>query len=226
MSVDSTSPCPVQRLYEVNAVVPSGPLPAGVSSPSYGTRPANLSSSDMQGKGPEAIQAIHWYALYVRSNCEKLVEDRLNLGTEAEAYWPSYTVVRELRGKKVTLHRSLLPGYVFARFDIEHRISLMMLPQVVHILGSDHPLPISDAEVQAVRQLAAAPPDQRLVVEPSEIVADGQQIEVVKGPHWLRGLKGVVAYHKNRTRIVISVGLLNQQISTEVDAGWLRAVAA
>ena len=174
----------------------------------------------LQGKGPKAISPG------MLSTSDPTVNpwctERLNAGTEAQAYWPSYPVERTLRGKKFTIQRSLFPGYVFARFDLEHRKQLVTLPQIVHILGSDGPLAIPDTEVEAVRKLTLAP--QSAVVQPWQYVEAGDEVEIVKGPHSMRGLRGFVVYHKSQLRVVVSVRMLQRSIATEVEASWLRAV--
>lgn len=174
-------------------------------------------------KPPGSVKRMErWHAIYVRSNCEEIVEGALTYA-QVEHYWPSVETIRNVRrGKKVVIRRSLFPGYIFARFEFALRRPIITIPQVVHVLG-DGRGPLEDSEVEAVRLIAAMP---TVTAAPTLALLHevGESVVVTKGP--LAGLEGQVVYLKNSTRLVISVQMLRQSVSAEVDADWLRKIPA
>lgn len=153
-----------------------------------------------------------WYALQVRPQREIAVLEAL-VFREVLAYWPSYRV-------KVGQHyvrKSLFPGYVFARLNLASHPNV---PNVLRIVGAGKdPTPIPDEEISAVRRLSQSPSARPERLSDLKV---GQAVKVRIGP--LTGLEGYVVYLKNSTRIVVSVGLLGQAASAEVDLDAVEAI--
>ena len=130
-----------------------------------------------------------------------------------EAFLP--LVTRRQRWKDRWQQESfpLFPGYCFARFPHEHRLAVLTAVGVVHILGmNDHATPVSDGEIDAIRQLVTS----TLPVDPHPYLKQGMAVEVVRGP--LAGVRGILLRKDRRARLVIAIHLIQQAASVELDA--------
>jgi len=182
------------------------------------------------------VKPLSWFALYVAAQQERRVESRLDDIT-VEHYSPF--IQRPIRtGQKRSHHKPaspfertedpLLPGYVFARFDLldrTQRHNIISIPGVVRIVGFGlQPVSIPDEEVESLRLIVTAGVSIRSI----PLVTGGEYVRVVRGP--LTGAQGFVVYVKQGTasvpRIVVSVSMLGRSVSTEVDADWLEQCAA
>jgi transcription antitermination factor NusG len=94
----------------------------------------------------------------------------------------------------------------------------------VHILGQgDRIEPILDEEIYGLRELLES--NARCMAHP--LLKEGAWVRVKRGP--LKDLEGLLIRVKNQTRLVLSISLLSQSVSTEVDARdveYLRPAAA
>jgi len=161
---------------------------------------------------------VNWYALHCRSNAEKSIQRRLE-DDGVESYYPA-TVKPASHGRRET-EQKYFPGYLFAKFDLEHRAPVSRLNQVIGILGwRNEPIAIPEAEIEAVRLMVTNSVHRPAV---HDYVTAGDKVTVVSGP--LQGLSGFVISRKNAVRIVVSVTMLARSIAAEVDAHTLELVA-
>ena len=158
-----------------------------------------------------------WYIIHAYSGFENKVRDSIlaeaeRLGLEAlvEAVEvPSETVTEVKRGKKVSVERKTMPGYVLAKLamndDIYHLVK--NTPKVTGFLGSmGKPQAISDAEAARILntkdEAAKAEPKARISVD-YEI---GDSVKVLDGP--FASFNGVVEeldFEKNRVKVSVSI---------------------
>ena len=156
-----------------------------------------------------------WYAVRVRSNFERRTCIALRFGG-FEEYLPVYEWRWRARTRTRVTQRPLFPGYVFCRFDINYRRAILLIPGVLHILGQGRvPTPVDPAELAAVRTIA----ESGLPVEPCPFVGKLEPVCIVNGP--LRGLEGVVIEVKKRSRLVVSISLLQRSVCAEVEQDWV-----
>lgn len=153
-----------------------------------------------------------WYALRTRSRHEKRVEDQLT-ARGIEPFLPLIQRWRQWKDRRKQVAFPLFPGYCFARFSPKDRITVLSTFGVVQIIGNqDGPLPVPEAEVEAVRCLV----ESTLPYDPHPYLSEGMLVEVIRGP--LKGLQGVLVRKGTRARFVIQVGLIHQAASVELDA--------
>jgi transcription antitermination factor NusG len=160
---------------------------------------------------------VLWYAIWTRSRHEKTVRDQLSQ-KHIEVFLP--TVVRWSRWKdrKKKIDWPLFPGYCFARFDAGDRLPVLTCDGVVQIIGTDGvPSPIPEVEVESIRYLV----DSELSYDPCPLIKEGEMVKVVSGP--LRGVVGRLVRKGSHARLVLSVDLIGQAVSVEVDAADVRA---
>jgi transcription antitermination factor NusG len=153
-----------------------------------------------------------WYAIHTKSNCERMAA--LSLENKGyEQYLPLY------RRRVTEREAPLFPGYVFCRLDLRIPFRIVTTPGVVAIVGfGRHPMPISDAEVEAVQTVLRS----GLAAVPCPFLFEGQFIRVVRGP--LSGLEGILLKKKNELRMVVSVTMLQRSLSVEIDRDSITSV--
>ena len=154
----------------------------------------------------------HWYVLRTRSRHEKRVREQLET-RGIEPFLPLVERWRHWKDRRKRVAFPLFPGYCFARFPLSQRVAVLTTQGVVQILGNqDGPVPVPDAEVEAVRRLV----ESTLPYDPHPYLTVGMQVEVIRGP--LAGLRGLLLRKGARARLVIGVSLIHQGASVELDA--------
>ena len=155
-----------------------------------------------------------WYAVYTRSRHEQKAHDRLR-EKNIEAFLPLVErwSRRKDRRKKILL--PLFPGYLFVRALLDPYVHLEILKtkSVVRVLCRDgQPSPIPDEQINAIQVLMK----NGIAVTPYPYLKEGMRVRVVNGP--LTGVEGILIKTKpNKDRLVISVDLLQESVSVEME---------
>src|SRR6266853_1113341 len=98
-----------------------------------------------------------WFALRVRSRCEKLAaRDLANKGYEV---YPASAPQRRVWVDRIrTVEMPMFPGYIFARFDPSHGSKVLTAAGIVSIVGfGTRYCPVEDAEIEALRIVSRSP---------------------------------------------------------------------
>ncbi len=161
---------------------------------------------------------LAWYALRTRSRHEKLVHQQLASRT-VEAFLPLVDRRRRWKDRWKTVSFPLFPGYCFARFPYQDRLSVVTAVGVVQVLGINGiAIPVPDHEIEAVRQLVTC----TLPFDPHPYLKEGMEVEVVRGS--LAGVRGILIRKGARARLVVAISLIQQAASVELDAADVRPV--
>jgi len=168
-------------------------------------------------ESPKEAPNEAWYALHVRSQHEKSVFAQLDAKSH-EAFLPLYSARHKWADRWKTVSLPLFPGYVFCRFDISNRSSVLTTSGVIDLVraGSD-PAPIENAEIETVRAVVAS----KLTAEPYCDLIKGQSVRLVSGP--LSGVTGTLMEVRSNYRLMVSVQLLNRSVSVEIERDWVVA---
>ena len=161
-----------------------------------------------------------WYAVRTRSNYEKRVSASL-AEKRVEHYLPSFPEVHQWKDRKKLVEQPLFPGYVFTRLvdSRESRLCVLCINGVVSILGQgDRIEAVPDREIDAVRRLL----ESSAHCQAHPLLQEGAWVRVKRGP--LTNLEGLLVRLKNQTRLVISIALLSQSVSTEVDVSDVQVL--
>jgi len=159
-----------------------------------------------------------WYAIRTRSRHEKLVNQQLSC-RNVETFLPTVERRRRWKDRWKMVSFPLFPGYCFARFGSQDRLTILTAVGVVQILGiNGHPTPIPEYEIEAVRQLVTS----TLPFDPHPYLKEGMEVEVIRGP--LAELRGILVRKGSRARVVVAIHLIQQAASVELDAADVRAV--
>lgn len=155
--------------------------------------------------------ALLWYALYVRSRHERVVEDALRAKGYA-SFSPCYTVRRKRSDRTVDVEVPLFPSYVFCSFDPYQRLPILKTPGVVLVVSTgETPQPVEPHEIASLQAVIAS----GRKVQPWPFLKHGQPVRIQAGP--LSGALGTLLRTKNETRLVVSVTLLQRSIAVEID---------
>jgi transcription antitermination factor NusG len=174
-------------------------------------RPANQTASAIMDEPTTEA----WYALHVRSQHEKMVFAQLD-AKRHEAFLPMYSVRHRWSDRWKTVSMPLFPGYVFCRFDVTRRSSIMITSGVIDLVRSGaEPAPIENSEIETVRAVVAS----KLAAEPYGSLVKGQSVKLVSGP--LTGATGTLVEIRKNFRFVVSVQLLNRSVSVDIDQDWV-----
>ena len=165
---------------------------------------------------PTSGEGSQWYALWTRSRHEKRVREQLQRKS-VEVFLPTFSKWSRWKDRKKQVEWPLFPGYCFARFDAADRLPVLTCDGVVQIVGIEGvPSPIPAHEVEGIRQLV----DSELAYDPCPLVKEGEMVKLVSGP--LKGVVGRLVRKGAHARLMLSVDLIGQAVSVEVDAADVR----
>jgi transcription antitermination factor NusG len=154
----------------------------------------------------------HWFAAYTRSNHERTAADQLAIRSIAN-FVPTYESVRVWKDRKKRLELPLFPGYVFVRVPLEEKLRVLMIPGVVRLVGFDgRPLAVPDEEIETLRTVV----QHKLKAEPHPYLVAGRKVRILRGA--LEGMEGILIRKKGRLRVLVSINLIRQSATIEVDA--------
>lgn len=159
----------------------------------------------------------NWFALWTRSRHEQVVREQLEQ-KRIETFLPTVTRWSRWKDRKKKIDWPLFPGYCFARFDPRERLPVLKCTGVVSIISFEgEPAPIPELEIDGIRRLVQSD----LAYDPCPMIREGMMVEVVHGP--LSGVIGRLVRKNDKARLVLSVDLIGQAVSVEVDAADVRA---
>ena len=168
-----------------------------------------------------------WYIIHAYSGFEGKVRDaimaeatRMGLEQLVEAIEvPTETVTEARRGKKVSVERKFMPGYVLARLSMNDDVYHLVknTPKVTGFLGPNgKPQAISDAEaarmLNSKEEAAANAPKTQIKVD-YEI---GDSVKVLDGP--FASFNGIVEeLDFDKAKVKVSVSIFGRATPVELD---------
>lgn len=159
---------------------------------------------------------VAWFAVWTRSRHEATVLSQLE-GKHIEAFLPTVTRWSRWKDRKKRVDWPLFPGYCFTRIDPADSLAVLKCSGVVSLVCFEgQPAPISDLEIESLRTLVAS----ELRYDPCPMIHEGMVVEVQWGP--LRGVVGRLVRKGAHARLILSVDLIGQGVSVEVDAADVR----
>ncbi len=153
-----------------------------------------------------------WYALRTRSRHEKRVWAQLE-SRGIEVFLPLIARRSRWKDRTVQIQWPVFPGYCFARFPWHDRLRVLTAQGIVEVLGANgRAIPVPDVEIEAVRRLVTS----TLPVDPHPALEPGMAVEILRGP--LQGIRGVLIRKAGKARLVVSVTVIRQGASVQIDA--------
>jgi len=161
------------------------------------------------------LTSDRWYALHVRSRHEKIVFAQLD-AKQHNVFFPVYSARHKWADRWKTVLLPLFPGYVFCRFDVAKRSSVLTTSGVIGIVGAGtRPVPVETSEIEAIQWAVKSP----LFTEPFPDLVRGQRVVMTGGP--LTGLTGTLMEIRRNLRLVLSVELLQRSVLVEIEREWV-----
>jgi transcription antitermination factor NusG len=155
-----------------------------------------------------------WFALTVAPRKEKITAHTLRK-EGFEEFLPLYSSTRRWSDRIKRLENPLFPGYVFCRFDLRDRQTVLKTPGVVSIVSFGKlPEPIDESEMSALETVCRS----GLTAAPYPTPPVGSKVRLQDGP--LRGLEGIMVEDK-KTRLILSLTLLQRSVAVEIDRAWI-----
>jgi len=168
-----------------------------------------------------------WYIIHAYSGFEGKVRDAImaeaeRMGLEQlveQIEVPTETVTEARRGKKISVERKFMPGYVLAKLNMNDDVYHLVknTPKVTGFLGSSgKPQAISDAEaarmLNSKEEAASHAPKQQVKVD-YEI---GDSVKVLDGP--FASFNGVVEeLDFDKSKVKVSVSIFGRATPVELD---------
>lgn len=165
------------------------------------------------------MKTLSWFGIHVKSHSEfRAYEDLRYRGFEA--FLPVAPVRRRWSDRVKKLNLPLFPGYLFCRFAIRDRFTILNAAGVVQIVGTGAaPVAICDREIQSIRTLV----DSKIAVTPWPYLKIGQLVRIDDGP--LAGVEGIILQAEDgKPRIIVSVTMFMRSIAVEIERGWICSV--
>lgn len=163
-------------------------------------------------------QFASWFAVTVKPQHEKAVAAQLT-AKGLEGYVPLYPARRRWSDRLQTVDLPLFPRYVFARFGLAERVSVVTIPSVTSIVSfGGKPCAMDEGEIEAIRRMLAS----GLPVAPWPFLKIGQRVRISGGS--MDNLEGILVREKTGYRVVVNVQLLNRAVSVEIDRSQVKAV--
>lgn len=168
--------------------------------------------------------AKRWYSVSVLSNFEKKIAEQIRhdvivAGLEdeiEEVLVPEEEVIEIRRGKKVTVPRRFMPGYVLVRMEMTDRGYHLInsINRVSGFLGSQgKPVPMRDEEVNQILNRVEEGAEAPRTIITFEV---GEQVSVTDGP--FEGFTGMVEEVDDaHSRLKVTVSIFGRATPVELE---------
>jgi transcriptional antiterminator NusG len=134
-----------------------------------------------------------WFSLRVISGKERKIKERIELEVQRSGWTdyitqilvPTEKVYKIRQGKKVISERNILPGYILVEavaknFSGEMVQAITGMPNVIHFLGRNNPIPMQQSE--ANRMLGKVDESQDVGESLLEPFIVGETVKIIDGP--------------------------------------------
>jgi len=168
--------------------------------------------------------AKRWYSVSVLSNFEKKIAEQIKAAVAEngledeieEVLVPEEEVIEVRRGKKVTVPRRFMPGYVLVRMEMTDRGYHLInsINRVTGFLGPQgRPMPMRDDEVNQILNRV-----EEGVEAPRSLITYevGEQVNVTDGP--FEGFAGMVEeVDDDNQRLKVTVSIFGRATPVELE---------
>lgn len=180
---------------------------------------------------PEKNPNLHWYILHAYSGFERKVKESIEsriqaFGLEskiAQIVIPTEAVTETVNGKKRTVERVFLPGYVLIEMELDNQIwhIIKETPRVTGFLGTgDKPVALSDAEISSLLNRsdeAKEKPRQKIKFEKNE------SVRITDGP--FANFNGIVdEINEDRETLKVMVTIFGRSTPVELEFGKVEKI--
>ncbi len=177
--------------------------------------------------------ATGWYVLHTYSGYENKIEKTIRMMMDVgdldkevvrDVKVPQEEVVEVKDGKKRTMTKKFLPGYILVELDLpdlgwkESCSKIKKIQGVTGFVGTPadrRPQPLSGDEARAILQKAGEIKGER-VVRPRQSFNVGEQVKIIDGP--FESFTGVIEeVNTEKNKLKVMVGIFGRNTPVEVD---------
>lgn len=178
-----------------------------------------LESPVLPVESPAKWLTAKWYALSTRSRHEKLAARELQK-KGFETFLPLRRIKRHWSDRVKTIEEPLFKGYLFAHAPYADRVSILNTAGITRFVGMrpSDPIEIPETELLTIRQFI----EQEIPVDPFPYLREGERVYVRSGP--FKGAEGFIVRKDKQCRLVISLDLLMQSVSIQIDQDCVEPV--
>jgi transcriptional antiterminator NusG len=211
---------------EASAAEPETPAGAGPE-PEAAAEPATAATA------PEPVknENFRWYILHAYSGFERKVRESIESRVQAfglkervgRVMIPTEPVTEIVNGKKRTVERVFLPGYVLVEMELDNELwhVLKDTPKVTGFLGTgDKPVALSEEEVSSIlfrSESTKDKPRMKIKFEKSE------QVRITDGP--FANFNGVVdEVNEDRETLKVMVTIFGRSTPVELEFGKVEKI--
>src|SRR5579875_1523367 len=185
-------PCNKERFMAISVnPIPQAPLPPALLTPE---------------------RRLTWHAIYTCPRHEKAIARHFE-ERGVNYFLPLYQAIHRWNKRTCRVSLPLFPGYIFVQVGAADRHRPLRVSGVLHYVsgGGGSPAVIADEEIDVLRRLLMSSRE----LGPHPYLSSGQRVKIVTGP--LAGLCGIIQRTKSGNRFVVSVEMLKQSVSIEID---------
>ena len=184
-----------------------------------------------EGLTPSANERFKWYIIHAYSGFERKVKESIEGRVEAfglqnrigRVMIPTEPVTEIFNGKKRTVERVFLPGYVLVEMDLDNDLWHVMknTPRVTGFLGTgDKPVALSEQEVSSIlfrTDVSKDKPRMKIKFEKNE------SVRITDGP--FANFNGVVdEVNEDRETLKVMVTIFGRSTPVELEFGKVEKV--
>ena len=182
--------------------------------------------------GPAANERFKWYIIHAYSGFERKVRESLESRVQAfglqnkigRVMIPTEPVTEIVNGKKRTVERVFLPGYVLVEMDLDNDLwhVIKNTPRVTGFLGTgDKPVALSEEEVSSIIFRSETSKDKpRLKIK----FEKNESVRITEGP--FANFNGIVdEVNEDRETVKVMVTIFGRSTPVELEFGKVEKVA-
>jgi len=181
--------------------------------------------------GPPASERFKWYIIHAYSGFERKVRESLESRVQAfglqnkigRVMIPTEPVTEIVNGKKRTVERVSLPGYVLVEMDLDNDLwhVIKNTPRVTGFLGTgDKPVALSEEEVSSIlfrTDVSKDKPRLKIKFEKNE------SVRITEGP--FANFNGIVdEVNEDRETLKVMVTIFGRSTPVELEFGKVEKV--
>ncbi|MEW6548248.1 MAG: transcription termination/antitermination protein NusG [Spirochaetota bacterium] len=184
--------------------------------------------------------ARSWYILHVYAGYENKIEKTIHMMVDTgelsrevvtDVKVPTEEVTDVKDGKKKTVTRKILPGYILVEMDLPDNgwkaacSSIRKITGVTGFVGANannKPQPIPSEEVKRILQRSGELKGERQV-RMKQTYAQGEQVKIIEGP--FESFSGTIEeVNPEKNRLKVMVGIFGRSTPVEVDMAQVEKI--
>ncbi len=177
--------------------------------------------------------ASGWYVLHTYSGYENKIEKTIRMMVDAgdlerevvrDVKVPSEEVVEVRDGKKRTMTKKFLPGYILVEMDLPElgwKVACTKIKKIQGVTGfvgtpaNKRPQPLSAEEARMLLQKTGEIKGER-VARPRQSFTVGEQVKIIEGP--FESFTGAIEeVNAEKSKLKVMVGIFGRATPVEVD---------